>query len=90
MKDCFLLKLLLLKFLEEVLYYKNWNIDNIVTPINVEILEYLLINTKYNEEETKFITRGFSEGFDVGYHGRLDRQDLAPNIPLKSGMKTDL
>ena len=36
------------------------------------------------------MVKGFSEGFDIGYAGVVDRQDYSQNIPLKVGTKEDL
>ena len=33
---------------------------------------------------------GFTEGFDIGYRGKTERQDISENIPLRIGSKTEL
>ena len=63
------------------------DINGITTPINVNRLEELLIESKYNEEDTKFLVKGFREGFSIEYHGPISRQDTSNNIPLRVGNK---
>ena len=41
---------------------------DIVTPINPTRLEKLLKLTNYNDSDTKFLVKGFSEGFKVGHN----------------------
>ena len=62
----------------------NFNLEDIVTPINVDLLEKLLIESKYDEKETDFLVKGFREGFDIGYEGPTNRKDYSVNIPFKS------
>ena len=47
-------------------------LNDIITPINVEVLEQYLQDTGYDEEKTRFLVQGFQHGFDIGYHGPLD------------------
>ena len=57
---------------------------NIVTPVNTDLLEKLLIQSKYDREETKYLVDGFRNGFDIKYEGPQDRRDYSENIPFKS------
>ena len=68
----------------------NFNLEDIITPINVEALHRMLIETNYNKNETEFLVKGFSEGFDIGYHGSWTHQDRSENIPLQVGTKEEL
>ena len=63
----------------------NADIDNICTPIKVEILRNLLFQSKYNRLKTDYLIKGFSEGFNIGYRGPEIRQSVSQNIPLKIG-----
>ena len=58
--------------------------------MNVKRLEELLLETKYNAEETKFLINGFQHGFDIGYMGPTDRSDTSNNIPFTVGDKFDM
>ena len=48
-------------------YYSNMDLENIETPIKVEVLENLLVTSGYPTDRTKFLIKGFSEGFELGY-----------------------
>ena len=61
-----------------------------VTPINVNQLEFQLKKAKYNNEKTEELIEGFTNGFDLGYRGTKQRCDYAENIPLRIGSKTEL
>ena len=65
---------------------RNTDLDNIVTPVKVEELERLLKLSKYDAEETNFLVDGFKNGFNIGYEGPVNRQDLSKNIPFRDGM----
>ena len=74
----------------DVLDYSNTDLTNIVTPVNVKLLEQLLIEHKYDRAKTKFLIEGFTEGFDLGYVGPRDRRSYSNNIPLNIGTPTEM
>ena len=51
--------------------FTNYNLEHIITPLKVDVLEKLLIQSEYDKEETKFLVNGFKEGFDIGYKGPI-------------------
>ena len=61
----------------------NHDIKNIITPINVDKLEELLLKSKYDSEESQFFVNRFKYGFDIGYEGNQIRRDTAKNIPFR-------
>ena len=65
-------------------------LDDIVTPIKIGPYHEMLTSTKYDKIKTDQLIKGFKEGFDIGYRGPMDRKDLADNIPLTIGNKSDL
>ena len=70
-------------------YEPDWS--SIVTPINTGAFRKLLEQSNYDRDKTEELIRGFEEGFDIGYEGKIDRRDTAPNLPLgELGTKTDL
>ena len=69
---------------------KNFDWENIVTPVKADILRDLLIEAKYDWEEINFLHRSFTQGFDLGYWGPMDRRDTSPNIPFTVGNKYQL
>ena len=57
-----------------------------MTPVKTEVYGRLLKESGYDESESQFLIRGFSEGFPLEYDGPLDRQDLSGNIPITPGV----
>ena len=47
----------------------NHDLDEIVTPVDVNALDFLLQDTNYMEDERNFIKEGFRFGFSLGYQG---------------------
>ena len=75
---------------KEVLFYSNHDLDTIVTPVKADILENLLIELKYDAKKTKKLIFGFTNGFDLGYHGPQNVKMTSPNLPLTIGDEVDL
>ena len=82
--------LVFLNFVDDISHEYNPDLENIVTPIRVEVLSNLLHASNYKQEETDFLIDGFSNGFDIGYDGPTIRQSSSANIPLTLGSKEDL
>ena len=74
----------------EVPEFSNLNLNDIVTPIDVDRYEELLKSTNYPPEKIGHLVKGFREGFDLGYSGPLKRQDTANNLPIKIGSKLEI
>ena len=70
--------------------FSNYNLDDIITPIRVDVLEQLLTEANYDNNETKFIVDGFRNGFPIGYMGVKSRRTTAHNLKLRCGTKADL
>ena len=66
--------------------YVNFDLEHIVTPVNPGVFGTLLRETNYDPTESEFLIRGFTEGFELGYEGPLERHDSANNIPLQVGV----
>ena len=75
---------------EAVKYYTNYDLDNIITPVNVDVLERLLIQSNYSTSETEFLVDGFRNGFPIGYHGPTNVKSYSQNLPLTVGSITEL
>ena len=54
------------------------------------VLKDLLLESRYDAEETWFLVDGFTNGFDIGYQGPVERQSTSENIPLTVGTQVDL
>ena len=76
--------------IREVLYYENFDLDNIVTPVNVNELNKYLKETNYDEKETEFLVKGFSEGFDLGFRGPENIKQTSQNLKFTIGDKIEL
>ena len=55
--------------MEKVDYAENFDLTNIVTPINANILQVELEKSGYDSSETQYLVNGFKKGFDIGYDG---------------------
>ena len=62
----------------------NRNLQDIVTPIKVDVFEQLLTESKYDPKETAYLIDGFKNSFDIEYEGPTEHKDYANNIPFKS------
>ena len=65
--------------------------ENIVTPVDVDKFETLLMDAGYDSIKTDEIIQGFHNGFDLGYEGPTDVQIKSPNLKFREvGDKIDL
>ena len=70
-------------FVEEILEYSNFDLENIKTPVNVEMLSKFLVETNYDMKETEFLIDGFKNGFSIGYAGNKDVKITSPNLKFR-------
>ena len=75
---------------EIVEYAENFDLQSIVTPVKGRKLAKMLRDAGYDKGKVKFIEKGFTEGFDIGYEGPTNRQSQSDNIPLRVGSPTEL
>ena len=61
-------------------------VNDIITPINVDVLEQLLADTNLQEDKISKLVNGFQHGFDLGYRGPMERKNKASNLPFKPGV----
>ena len=58
-------------------YFKNDNLQDLVSPIKADVLVKLLKQANYKKEEIDFLhkgfTQGFTQGFSIEYHGPESR-----------------
>ena len=52
---------------EQIPQFTNFNLQDVVTPVDVSELERLLRVSCYDGVETEFLIQGFSKGFMIGY-----------------------
>ena len=63
---------------------------NVITPVNADILEELLIQSQYNPTKRNFIVKGFREGFSIKYRGRKNLQQRSNNLRFNVGNELQL
>ena len=71
-------------------YFYNYDLENIVTPVNIDLLVNLLEELEYDAGEIEFLREGFTNGFDIGYEGPQKRKSTSENIPLTVGTHVEL
>ena len=67
----------------EILQYENKDLDTIKTPVNVEVLKKLLVESNYDKKETDFLVDGFSNGFPLEYNGEEDVKITSQNLKFR-------
>ena len=67
----------------DILYFENYDLENIKTPVNTAEFTRLLKLSKYDEKETQFLIDGFSNGFSLGYCGPKDVKITSPNLKFR-------
>ena len=72
--------------MEQPLYFENFDLENVVTPVDAEALETLLHDTNYDSVKTKFLVDGFKHGFSLEYAGPTDVKQKALNLKLPTNM----
>ena len=70
--------------------FSNSDLESIVTPVNVKAYEHLLTISRYNEDLSKKLVDGFTNGFSLGYAKKIDKRRYAPNLLLRVGNETIL
>lgn len=68
-----------------MLWFENYDLETIVTPVRTDMLEKLLVESDYPRDKTKFLVEGFKSGFKLGYKGPTDRQTFSRNHRLRAG-----
>ena len=56
---------------EQADYYENFDLESIVTPVDVERYAELLAISGYDKKKSDFLIDGFKHGFSIGYSGSM-------------------
>ena len=75
---------------DRVDHFENLNFTNIITPIDADKLKLALLETDYDPEQTTYLYKGFTEGFDFSYRGPVNRRNVSANIPIRIRSKVIL
>ena len=64
----------------------NGDLDNLVTPINMQLWRELMEKTNNDYRESEYLLQGFETGFSLEYEDPLNRKDMSHNIPFRDGV----
>ena len=67
------------------MYYQNFDLDSIVTPVNLVKLNELLLESGYNNEKREFLVEGFTNGFPLGYTNTKKVKVTSKNLRFTIG-----
>ena len=73
-----------------MLYYENYDLTSIVTPVDAEKFGELLEESFYDPSETEFIVQGFKEGFPIGYRSKHKVQLKSNNLKLQKDVGDEI
>ena len=71
-------------------YCENYDLENVVTPIQIDNFERLLNQSSYDTVKTDFLIDGLKNGFKLNYRGPREVTVRSPNLPFRTGNKIDL
>ena len=75
---------------QQVLTAQYHNLEDIETPVDIDALEFLLLDAGYDKQKSQFLINGFRNGFDLGYRGNQQVNLTAPNLKFVIGDETVL
>ena len=75
---------------EQIKWCTNYNLTDIVTPVNADKLHELLTLAHYDEQKTAYLADGFKNGFSLCYQKQVVGSRFAPNLTLRVGSKIQL
>ena len=76
--------------MDEVLWFENYDLQNIYTPVDADKFEELLIQTGYDRTKTDFIINGFRRGFLLNFKGNWKVKQRSANLKLEVVSKVEL
>ena len=82
-KNCYCVHLITEMASQGIALSVNHDLESIVTPVNWQHLKFLLEDSNYSVEETKFLVDGFRDGFSLEYRGKTDVKLTAPNLKFR-------
>ena len=71
-------------------YYENFDLETVVTLVDIPKFVKLLEESNYKQEEIDFLEQGLKHGFDLHYEGPEVRKSESANIPFSIGNGTIL
>ena len=71
-------------------WYENFNLEEIVTPVNAQVFNRLLKQSNYDDNKRQYLVNGFTEGFDLEFEGDREVRRFAPNLKITIGSKEEI
>ena len=75
---------------QQILWFENYDLESIVTPVKAKVFGALLREAKYPTEKVNYIEEGFSSGFSLQYDGPQNVRRTAANLKLRIGNEVEL
>ena len=72
-------------FDEVILYYENFDLENVITPVNIGKLKELLGKSGYNPVKSRKLIKNFTKGFSISYERDKKVKLKSPNLKLRIG-----
>ena len=73
-----------------MLWYTNYDLIDIVTPVKGDCLRELLTQESYDAEKIDYLYTGFTQGFSLGYDSNPWVQKTSDNLKLRIGNLTEM
>ena len=70
--------------------FENFNLDNLITPVDADKLEEILMESGYDSQKVNYLVDSFRNGFSLGYEGSKTIQMTSPNLKIRIGTEMDL
>ena len=71
-------------------FAENYNLNDIVSPVDADKLAFLLKQSQYDQKEINYLYKGFTQGFDIRYQEPKVCASTAKNILIRVGSETIL
>ena len=71
-------------------WFVNHDLDNIVTPVDVDTFGKMLMEAGYNLAKTEYLVKGFKDGFNLNFVGDQKVRRMAPNLKIRIGSKEEI
>ena len=76
---------------EEILNHHNYDLELIITPVDMTHFRELLEKSKHPHEKIEFIIDGFENGFSIGYDGPREVKHTSKNLKFRGvGSRVEL
>ena len=75
---------------EAPMFYTNYDLENVISPVNIDQFNKMLTKTNYPKAEREFLIDGFHNGFDLGFRGDFRVKRRSPNLKIRVGNETIL